>query len=103
MADEPLPPESSEETSVATSGTPEGEGDKKESRIQQTVDIREVGPCKKHIKVTVDRASINELMDVKFKDLVKDGQVAGFRPGKAPRKLVVKRFHKQVAEEVKGQ
>jgi len=103
MTEEPLPAES--DAGVATSPTPEAEaeGDKKDARIQQTVDIREVGPCKKHIKVTVDRASINELMDVKFKDIVKDGQVAGFRPGKAPRRLVVKRFHKQVAEEVKGQ
>src|SRR5215207_4123095 len=106
MTEEPRPSDSEAEpvaTAGATEGATEGEGDKKEARIQQTVDIREVGPCKKHIKVTVDRASINELMDVKFKDLVKDGLVAGFRPGKAPRRLVVKRYHKQVADEVKGQ
>ena len=28
-------------------------------KLQQTVDIKDVGPCKKHIKVTVHRADID--------------------------------------------
>ncbi len=86
-------------SATATEEKPE-EGAKK---LKQTVEMRDIGPCKKHIKVIVDRVNVDELMDIKFKELVRGGVVAGFRPGKAPRKIIVRRFHKEVAQEVKNQ
>jgi trigger factor len=73
------------------------------TKLQQNVEIKDIGPCKKHIKVTVERASIDERLDGKFSKLVPDSHVAGFRPGKAPRKLVQRRFRKEVADEVKAE
>jgi len=74
-------------------------------KLVQTVDIKDAGPCKKHIKVTVEREQIDELFDEKFTELVfsQQPQVRGFRPGKAPRKIIEKQYYKSVAEEVKTQ
>ena len=73
------------------------------TKLPQEVDIRDVGPCKKHIKVTVDRPAIDERFKEKFKELVTDANVAGFRPGKAPRKIVERRFQKEVGDQVKSE
>jgi len=72
-------------------------------KLQQTVDLQDSGPCKKHIKVTIERAEIDKLLKEKFKELVVDSNVAGFRPGKAPRQIVEKRFHKEVSDQVKAE
>jgi trigger factor len=71
------------------------------AKLHQAVEMRDVGPCKKHIKVSVDRKDIDARMGEKFKELVTDSSVAGFRPGKAPRKLVERRFHREVGDQVK--
>jgi trigger factor len=72
-------------------------------KIQQTVDIRDVGPCKKHIKVTVHRADIDASFEKKFKELVGDSWIPGFRPGKAPKPIVQRKFRKDVHDQVKGE
>jgi trigger factor len=73
------------------------------TKLPQTVEIRDVGPCKKHVKVVVDRAAIEARFDEKFTDLVQSDQsyVNGFRPGKAPRKIIERRYKKEVAAEIK--
>jgi trigger factor len=97
----PPGPEAAAETPTATA---EGEdGDKKPEKLTQAVEIKDVGPCKKHIKVTVQRDAIDKRLGEKFSELVVDANVAGFRPGKAPRKLVERRFHKDVSNQVKGE
>ncbi|MBI1914945.1 MAG: trigger factor, partial [Planctomycetes bacterium] len=73
------------------------------TKLTQTVEMRDVGPCKKHIKVTVDRGAIDDRLKEKFSDLVKKSNVAGFRPGKAPRKVIEKRFHREVSQDVKNE
>src|SRR5262245_22264598 len=75
--------------------------EKKPEKLHQNVDIRDVGPCKKYIKVSIERADIDKRMDEHFKELVADSQVAGFRPGKAPKDLVRRRFAKDVTDQVK--
>jgi trigger factor len=74
-------------------------------KLKQHVELRDVGPCKKHVKVTVEREQIDERLDEKFTEIVRSDQpqVRGFRPGKAPRKLIEKQYHDSVAEEVKTQ
>ena len=72
-------------------------------RLLQTVVIKEIGPCKKHITVTVERASIQHRLNAKYSELTIDSNVSGFRPGKAPRKIIEKRFEKDVSEQVKAE
>ena len=87
--------------SVATAGNEEG---KEEAvKLHQKVEIAEAGPCKKHVKVTIERADIDRILDKKFTELVADAPVDGFRPGKAPRKLIEKRYQKEVRQRVRGE
>jgi trigger factor len=105
MSDEPRPDSEPDEegASTAVDASPPTEGAEEKQKLKQTVEIQDIGPCKKHIMVSIDRDDIDRLMNMKFKELMPDANVAGFRPGKAPRRLVVKRFEKDVAEQVKGE
>src|SRR5438105_5051723 len=107
MTDEPkqedtsATPETPAEATTATAETEDGE--KKPEKLGQDVEIKDVGPCKKHIKVSVHRDAIDKRLGEKFSELVVDSSVAGFRPGKAPRKLVERRFQKDVGNQVKSE
>ncbi len=84
--------------------TPTEEGAPPEpDKLHQTVEMQDIGPCKKHIKITIDRGDIDKRFDEQFSKLVVDANVAGFRPGKAPRKIVERRFKKDVSDQVKGE
>ncbi len=74
-------------------------------KLTQTVDIKDVGPCKKHVKVTVDRVAIDKRFDERFSELTLSEQptVRGFRPGKVPRKIIERQYYESVAEEIKSQ
>jgi trigger factor len=96
-----------DEAAVATAEKPAGEdgeeGEKKKEKLNQSVDVVDIGPCKKHIKVTIDRSSIDARMNDKFSELVKDAIVPGFRKGKAPRKIIERQFQKDVSFQIKGE
>jgi trigger factor len=77
--------------------------EEKPEKLHQTVEMKDIGPCKKHIKVTIDHADIDSRLNEKFSKLVVDSNVAGFRPGKAPRKIIERRFAKDVGKQVKGE
>ena len=100
---------SSEESTALVDATPETEletaGAEESVKLKQEVVITDAGPCKKHVKVTVDRSAINTRMDEKFSDMMVKNpvQVPGFRTGKAPRKIVEKKFFKEISAEVKNE
>ena len=71
-------------------------------KMSISVDIQDAGPCKKHLKVSIPRAEIDRQYEKSLEDLRKEAVVPGFRPGRAPRQLVVKRFKKQVSDQVKS-
>ncbi|MGP0068802.1 MAG: trigger factor [Isosphaeraceae bacterium] len=70
--------------------------------LDMAVEISDVGPCKKHIKVTIPQAEIKKEYAESLETLRKEAVVPGFRPGKAPRQLIVKRFRKEVSDQVKS-
>jgi trigger factor len=90
-------------TEAANPDAPAEEKKEEKKKLKQTVDIKDVGPCKKHIKVTVDRADIDDSFQKKFKELVGDSWIPGFRPGKAPKVIVQRKFKKDVHDQVKGE
>ena len=98
-------PEPAVETPEAAAGDATTATAEETGKLRQEVVITDAGPCKKHIKVTVNREDIDTRADEKISDLiVKDhAQVSGFRPGKAPRKIVERRFHKDVMEQVRAE
>ncbi|MDZ7619746.1 MAG: trigger factor, partial [Patescibacteria group bacterium] len=76
-------------------------GEEPKQKLQLGVAIENRGACERHITVTVAREDIDRYMDVEFSELVPKAQVPGFRPGRAPRKLIESRFRKDVADRVK--
>ena len=73
-------------------------------KLHQQVEIKDVGPCKKHVKVTVDARADRRAGSTRSSPSSVQSdqpQVRGFRPGKAPRKIIEKQYHEEVAEEVK--
>jgi trigger factor len=70
-------------------------------KLDLKVDIRNVGPCKKHVAVAIDRAEITKQFAESLGSMRRDAKVPGFRPGHAPLSLIEKRFKKEVSEQVK--
>src|SRR5437879_9796255 len=104
MAEETRQDEAVTEVAEPVAEGAEGaEEEKKPPKLVQTVEMQDIGPCKKHIKVTVERGSVDERLNGKFSELVVDANVSGFRPGKAPRKIVERRYHKEVSDQVKAE
>ena len=71
-------------------------------KLDLDVQITDVGPCKKHLKIAIARPEIERQFDESLRSVRKEAAVPGFRPGRAPRQLVEKRFRKEVAEQVKS-
>src|SRR3954469_18500587 len=106
MADDTAtaPPEDETKPAEGAEGAAAEEGKaENDGKLKQTVEITDVGPCKKHVKITVERDAIDERFEEKFDELLKDGTAAvpGFRPGKAPRKYIVRKFRSSVTEDVR--
>jgi len=71
-------------------------------KLDLDVQISDVGPCKKHLKVTIPRPDVERQFDASLGEMKREAAVPGFRPGRAPRQLVQKRFRKQVSDQVKS-
>ncbi len=77
------------------------EKEEEKEPLNLAVDIQNRSTCERHIKVTIPREDIERYFDKEYSDLMPDVQIPGFRPGRAPRKLVETRFRKDVTEKVK--
>ena len=64
------------ETTPETEANPDAPPAEEKKKIKQTVDIQDVGPCKKHIKVTVGRDDIDASFQKKFKELVGESDIS---------------------------
>src|SRR4051812_5828293 len=90
-----------EGTAAAATATAEAEPEAK-PKLDLTVEITDAGPCKKHLKVAIARTEIDRQFKESLVSVRKDAAVPGFRPGRAPRTLIEKRFRKEVAGQVKS-
>jgi trigger factor len=92
------------EHEIETPTAPGGEDEAPEAphKLDLDVQISDVGPCKKHLKVAIAHAEVERQFDESLGTMKREAAVPGFRPGRAPRQLVEKRFRKQVAEQVKS-
>lgn len=70
-------------------------------RLDLKVDVRDIGPCKKHISVVVPAADIADLRSETVADLGREAVIPGFRAGRVPQGLLVKRFRKEIADQLK--
>jgi trigger factor len=65
------------------------------------ITVENLAPCKKLLRVEVDVKTVDEAFDAITKDFQKQASLPGFRPGKAPRSLVLKKYEPDIKAEVK--
>jgi trigger factor len=65
------------------------------------VSVENLAPCKKLVRVELDAATVDAAFDAVTKDYQKQAVLPGFRPGKAPRAMVTKKYDADIKAEVK--
>jgi trigger factor len=65
------------------------------------ITVENLAPCKKLLRVEVDAKAVDEAFDSVAKDFQKQASLPGFRPGKAPRAMVLKKYEGDIKDEVK--
>ncbi len=67
------------------------------------VTVENLAPCKKLVRVEVEAQKVDEAFDKVTKDFQRQASLPGFRPGKAPRDMVLRKYGKDIEGEVKNQ
>ncbi len=75
--------------------------EQKSTTAKNTVKIKDAGPCKKKVVVEIPEETITAAVDEQYESLRKETVVPGFRRGRAPRRLLEKRFGKETSEQIK--
>ncbi|MCE5186032.1 MAG: trigger factor [Planctomycetaceae bacterium] len=69
--------------------------------VKNTVTISDAGPSKKKVQIEIPAETIHEKLDEKYKELRRDAILPGFRKGRAPIRLLEKRFGTDITKQVK--
>jgi len=78
-----------------------GEPDLKERlKNEVVVQMADAGVLRKLLKITVPRGTIQAELDKDYQEIITEAVVPGFRRGRAPRRLVEKRFGNEIGEQV---
>ena len=103
MAEEEQQTEELKEKSTTTEEKPEGskEKEKKPDLPKNIVTIEDAGPCKKKVIIEIPEETIKHSTNNRYEELRKEAIVPGFRKGRAPRRLIEKRFGKEATEQIK--
>jgi trigger factor len=80
----------------------EGQEEKEKQRLSLEVKIDSPSACERHVTVTVPKDDVDRYLKDAFNELMPKAELPGFRPGRAPRKLVESRFKEQIGDQVKG-
>ena len=64
-----------------------------------TITLEDVAPCKKRLKIEVPANRVQQAYDKVADDFQKEARIPGFRPGHAPRTVILKRFQKDIESE----
>jgi len=89
---------SDEQSTVDT----DSEEQEEKKPLDLNVEIDAPSACERHITVTIARADVDEYFDKAYAEIMPKAEVPGFRPGRAPQKLVRSRFRDQVSDQVKS-
>ena len=94
--------EQAEEQATATQEEqPTAPEEEQPTTSKNTVTIEEAGPCKKKVSIEIPEEAIKNATDEQYNTLRKEALVPGFRKGRAPRRLLEKRFGKDTTEQIK--
>ena len=90
-----------EATELKESEQPEAQKEEETPEPKDIVTIEEAGPCKKKVTIEIVREKIKKAIDKQYEEMGKEALVPGFRKGRAPRRLLEKRFGKETTEQIK--
>jgi len=65
------------------------------------ITVENLAPCKKLVRVELDATAVDSAFDAITKDYQKQAALPGFRPGKAPRDMVLKKYGAEIKDEAK--
>ena len=65
------------------------------------VTVENLAPCKKLMRVEVEAQKVDETFEAVMKDFRREANLPGFRPGKAPKEMVLRKYDKDILEETK--
>jgi trigger factor len=65
------------------------------------VTVENLGPCKKLLRFDIEAAAVTSAFADIAKEYQKQASLPGFRPGKAPKEMVLKRYEKDIEQEAK--
>jgi len=65
------------------------------------VSVENLAPCKKLVRVEIEAQQVDDTFASITKDFQRQASLPGFRPGKAPRDMVVRKYEKDISDEVK--
>ncbi|MBS3733464.1 MAG: trigger factor [Phycisphaerae bacterium] len=98
----PQDPTAPNDAATTQPAEPQTDGDVQDEATRNTVTVEDAGTLKKKITVTVPRQTIDAKFDEMYGELVESAQVPGFRIGRAPRRLIEKRFGREVSGDVRN-
>ena len=65
------------------------------------ITVETLAPCKKLVRIELDATAVDAAFDAITKDYQKQAALPGFRPGKAPREMVAKKYEAEIKDEAK--
>jgi trigger factor len=83
---------------MAATAAPEKKPDSKNK-----VTISDIGPCTKKISIEIPADAVNEQVGTSLDTVLTETELPGFRKGRAPKRLVEKRFGSTIRREAKNQ
>ncbi len=72
-------------------------------KLEQTITVGDAGPARKSITIEIPAARIEAKLKENMGKLKTDASIPGFRRGRAPMRLIEKRFGDTLREDVRGQ
>lgn len=89
------------EAATATTDVDNASAEPARYRLAIEVDIQNVGPCKKHVRVKVPRSDIEHFENEAVGEIAQSASVPGFRVGRVPAALAKRRFKDEIADSVR--
>jgi len=66
------------------------------------MNVETLAPCKRLLRFEIDANAVEQAFEATTREFIKHARLPGFRPGKAPKEMVLKQFEKDIADDVKN-
>ena len=65
------------------------------------VTVEKLAPCKSLLRVEIEAPKVDETFEAVTKNFRREANLPGFRPGKAPKEMVLRKYEKDIQDETK--